>query len=292
MKWRRGSGGLTRVEDRRGQSGGFGMPGGAMGAGLGGLGVVGVILALVFTVFTGGGGGFDVGGVPQFPGAQAAPAQADELDAQGDLRDFTVFVADDVQSTWNEIFQGASREYPPGGLVLFSGGTVSGCGPASSATGPFYCPGDQKVYVDLSFYRELQSRFGAPGDFAQAYVIAHEVGHHVQTILGTNGQVQQLSRENPDSANELSVRLELQADCYAGVWANSANARGLLEQGDVEEGLAAAAAVGDDRIQQQTQGRIDPESWTHGSSEQRVEWFRRGFESGDPNSCDTFSGDL
>jgi len=263
-----------------------------MGAGLGGLGVIGIVLALVFTVFTGGGGGFDVGGVPQLPGAQAAPGQAEELDTQADLRDFTVFVADDVQATWNEIFESAGRGYTPGGLVLFSGGTVSGCGPASSATGPFYCPADQKVYIDLSFYRELQNRFGAPGDFAQAYVIAHEVGHHVQAVLGTNGQVQQLSRENPDAANELSVRLELQADCYAGVWASSADARGLLEQGDIEEGLGAAAAVGDDRIQQQTQGRINPESWTHGSSEQRVEWFRRGFESGDPNSCDTFSGDL
>ena len=292
MKWRRGSGGLTRVEDRRGQRGGFGMPGGAMGAGVGGLGVIGIVLLLVFTVFSGGGGGFDVSGVPQLPGAQATPDQAGELDTQADLRDFTVFVADDVQATWNEIFQSAGRSYPPGGLVLFSGGTVSGCGPASSATGPFYCPGDQKVYVDLSFYRELQDRFGAPGDFAQAYVIAHEVGHHVQTVLGTNAQVQQLSREDPDAANELSVRLELQADCYAGVWANSADARGLLEQGDIEEGLGAAAAVGDDRIQQQTQGRINPESWTHGSSEQRVEWFRRGYESGDPNSCDTFRGSV
>lgn len=267
------------------------MPGGAMGAGLGGLGVIGIVLALVFTVFTGG-GGFDIGGVPQLPGAQASPEQSRELDTQADLRDFTVFVADDVQATWNEIFQGAGRRYTPGGLVLFSSGTVSGCGPASSATGPFYCPGDQKVYLDLSFYRELQDRFGAPGDFAQAYVIAHEVGHHVQTLLGTNAQVQQLSRENPDTANELSIRLELQADCYAGVWASSADARGLLEQGDIEEGLMGAAAVGDDRIQQQTQGRIDPESWTHGSSEQRVEWFRSGFESGDPNSCDTFEGDV
>jgi predicted metalloprotease len=293
MKWRRGSGGLTRVEDRRGQGGGgFGMPGGAMGAGLGGLGIIGVVLALVFTVFTGGEGGFDVSGTPQLPGAQAAPGQAGELDTEADLRDFTVFVADDVQASWDEIFQGAGRSYPPAGLVLFSGGTVSGCGPASSATGPFYCPPDQKAYVDLSFYRELQDRFGAPGDFAQAYVIAHEMGHHIQNVLGTNAQVQQLSRENPDAANELSIRLELQADCYAGVWANSADARGLLQQGDIEEGLTAAAAVGDDRIQQQTQGRINPESWTHGSSEQRAEWFRRGFESGDPNSCDTFSGDL
>lgn len=267
------------------------MPGGTMGAGLGGLGVVGIVLVLVFTVFTGG-SGFDVGGVPELPGARPAPDETGGLDAQADLRDFTVFVADDVQATWDEIFEGAGRSYPPGGLVLFSSGTVSGCGPASSATGPFYCPGDRKVYIDLSFYRELQNRFGAPGDFAQAYVISHEIGHHVQTLLGTNSQVQQLSRENPDAANELSVRLELQADCFAGVWASSAGARGLLEQGDIEEGLAAAAAVGDDRIQQQTQGRIDPESWTHGSSEQRADWFRRGYESGDPNSCDTFSGEI
>lgn len=285
MKWRRGSGGLTRVEDRRGRGAGFGMPGGAMGAGLGGLGVVGIVLALIFTVFTGG-GGFDVGGVPQLPGARASPGQSGELDTQADLRDFTVFVADDVQATWDEIFRSADRRYAPSGLVLFSGGTVSGCGPASSATGPFYCPGDQKVYVDLSFYRELQDRFGAPGDFAQAYVIGHEIGHHVQTVLGTNAQVQQLSRENPDSANELSIRLELQADCYAGVWASSADARGLLEQGDIEEGLTAAAAVGDDRIQQATEGRVTPERWTHGSAEQRQQRFRTGYRTGDMSACD------
>ncbi len=295
VKWRRGSGGLTRVEDRRGQGGfgsggGLNVPGGAAGVGLGGLGIIGVVLAIVITVFGGGGGGYDVGGVPQFPGAQANAAETTSgvPDPQAELKDFAVFVVDDVQSTWNDAFEAAGKRYEPAGLVLFSGGTVSGCGQASSATGPFYCPADQKVYIDLSFYRELQERFGAPGDFAQAYVIAHEVGHHVQTLLGTNAAVQQLSQQNPGQANDLSVRLELQADCYAGVWANSANSRGLLEQGDIEEGLGAAAAVGDDRIQQQTQGRIDPESWTHGSSEQRAEWFRTGFETGDPNACDTF----
>jgi predicted metalloprotease len=291
MKWRRRSGGLTRVEDRRGGFGGI--PGGMAGAGVGGLGIVGVILVLLFTVFSGGGGSFDVPGIPQFPGAQVQPGGETSLPVgQDELRDFTVFVADDVQATWQDVFARADTAYEPAGLVLFSGGTVSGCGAASSATGPFYCPSDQKVYIDLSFYRELQNRFGAPGDFAQAYVIAHEIGHHVQTLLGTNGRVQQLSRENPDEANELSIRLELQADCYAGIWANTARERGLLERGDLEEGLTAAAAVGDDRIQQSTQGRIDPESWTHGSAEQRVEWFRRGFDAGDPNACDTFSEDL
>jgi predicted metalloprotease len=272
----------------------FPVPGGRVGAGLGGLGIVGVILALVFTVFTGG-GGFDVQNIPQFPGAQPTPSSEDAAEtsgASGPLRDLVVFVADDAQATWSDTFARAGRPYEPAGLVLFSSGTVSGCGPASAATGPFYCPADRKVYIDLSFYRELEGRFGASGDFAQAYVIAHEVGHHVQTLLGTNAQVQSLSRDDPGQANELSIRLELQADCYAGVWANAAASAGLLESGDLEEGLAAAAAVGDDRIQEQTQGRIDPEAWTHGSADQRVEWFRRGFENGDPNACDTFSGDI
>jgi uncharacterized protein len=268
----------------------FPIPSGRVGAGLGGLGIVGVILVLVFTVFTGG-GGFDVPNIPQFPGAQPAPP-AEEPSGGTGPSDVVVFVADDAQATWSDLFSRSGRQYNPAGLVLFSSSTMSGCGPASAATGPFYCPADQKVYIDLSFYRELQNRFDAPGDFAQAYVIAHEIGHHVQTLLGTNAQVQSFSRDNPEQANELSVRLELQADCFAGVWASAAANAGILEAGDLEEGLQAAGAVGDDRIQAETQGRIDPESWTHGSAEQRVEWFRRGFKRGDPNACDTFSGGI
>jgi uncharacterized protein len=176
--------------------------------------------------------------------------------------------------------------------VLFTEPRDSGCGVASPETGPFYCPADMLVYLDLGFFRELSRRFGAPGDFAQAYVIAHEVGHHVQTLLGTNAAVQQESRANPSERNELSVRLELQADCYAGVWGASVYARDILQPGEVQEALTATAAVGDDRIQQQTQGRIDPETFTHGTSEQRVRWFRTGFDSGDPNDCDTFNNDI
>jgi hypothetical protein len=198
-----------------------------------------------------------------------------------------------VQITWDEdIFGPSGRRYEFTELILFTGTTESGCGAATPGIGPFYCPLDRLVYLERGFFRELTQRFGAPGDFAQAYVIAHEVAHHVQTLLGTNAAVQQESRENPDSANDLSVRLELQADCFAGVWGHSISQRGILEQGDLEEGLTAAAAVGDDRIQGQTQGRIDPETFTHGTSEQRVEWFRRGFASGDPADCDTFSGDV
>jgi predicted metalloprotease len=286
---------MTNVEDRRGQGGfGGGFPMGKAGAGLGGLGIVGIVLALLFGVVLKGGGGFDVG-VPQLPGVQGPQQGETGLPAdpqQEELRQFVIDVQDDVQLLWSDQFQAAGRSYQPAGLVVFSGGTVSGCGPASSATGPFYCPSDGKVYIDLGFFRDLSNRFGAPGDFAQAYVIAHEVGHHVQTLLGINQQVQQLSQQNPDQANDLSVRLELQADCFAGVWGHSILSQGGLEPGEVREALGAAAAVGDDRIQASTTGRINPESWTHGSSEQRVEWFQRGFDSGDPNVCDTFSGDL
>jgi hypothetical protein len=197
----------------------------------------------------------------------------------------------DTEDTWGELFARAGARYEAPKLVLFSGVVRSACGMAQSAMGPFYCPRDQKVYIDLDFYRDLRDRFGAPGDFAQAYVIAHEVGHHVQTLLGVSQQVHEAQQRLPQAeGNALSVRVELQADCYAGVWAHHAHrARQVLEQGDVEEGLAAAAAIGDDRIQQQTQGTVVPESFTHGSSRQRVEWFRRGLEQGDLERCDTFA---
>ena len=192
----------------------------------------------------------------------------------------------DTEDTWDAIFQRTGRRYPKPTLVLFTDAVDSACGMNSAAVGPFYCPADQKVYIDLAFFRDLDQRFGAPGDFAQAYVIAHEVGHHVQNVLGVFDQVrQQSTRQN---ANDLSVRQELQADCFAGVWGRYAASRNVLEPGDMEEGLNAAAAIGDDRIQRRTQGRVAPESWTHGSSQQRVEWFKRGLDSGDPDSCNTF----
>ena len=283
--------------DRRGRS----FPSGSTGRGVGGFpipvggGIGGAILLLV--VFFGfqfcAGGGFDIPGSPELGGADAAPRGESGPGREGTRVEFVDAVVDDIQTTWDQdIFRPAGRTYQDTSVVLFTGRTDSGCGAASAATGPFYCPADGLVYLDLGFFRELDQRFGAPGDFAQAYVLAHEIGHHVQTLLGTNDAVQRESRENPSERNELSVRLELQADCYAGVWAASVYARGVLEPSDVDEGLAAAAAVGDDRIQQQTQGRIDPESFTHGTSEQRATWFRTGFESGDPDTCDTFDADI
>jgi predicted metalloprotease len=210
--------------------------------------------------------------------------------AEEPMVQFVSFVLDDVQQTWTSAFSGAGSSYRPANLVLFRDGTQSGCGVGQSAMGPFYCPIDEKVYIDLGFFNELDRRFGAPGDFAQAYVLAHELGHHVQHILGIDERVRQIQRQNPQFANEVSVRLELQADCYAGVWAHSAAERGKLETGDIEEGLAAASAVGDDRIQQRTTGTVNVDSFTHGSAQQRAEWFRRGFESGRSSACDTFAG--
>ena len=207
------------------------------------------------------------------------------------LRQMTAVVLADTEETWTTILGKYGVQYVEPKLVLFSGGVTSGCGAAESAMGPFYCPLDQKVYVDMSFYQDLETRFGAPGDFAQAYVVAHEVGHHVQNLVGTAQKVNDLQRRaSKAQANELSVRMELQADCFAGVWArNAAQSRQLLEAGDVEEGLNAASAIGDDRLQRQAQGRVVPDAFTHGSSEQRVRWFRRGLETGTPEGCDTFS---
>ena len=202
------------------------------------------------------------------------------------LYDFVSFVLDDAQDVWERTLGG---RYERATLVVFRDATESPCGFAESATGPFYCPGDAKVYIDLGFYDELRSRFGAGGDFAQAYVLAHEIGHHVQHVMGTESRVRELQRANPRAVNELSVRLELQADCYAGVWAHSTAQRQLLESGDVEEGLAAAAAVGDDRIQRMGGGRVAPERFTHGSSAQRMEWFQRGYRTGQVDSCNTFN---
>jgi len=236
----------------------------------------------VLSLFLGGGGA----------GGTTVPAQSRQFSAQEQrLAEFSSVVLADTEDTWGELFRQQGRQYREPTLVLFSGRVGSACGLASSAVGPFYCPGDQKLYLDLSFFNDLQARHGAPGDFAQAYVIAHEVGHHVQTLLGISEQVQAAGRGRSQAeVNALSVRQELQADCFAGVWGHVANQqRQLLDPGDLEEALTAASAIGDDRLQREAGGRVVPDSFTHGSSAQRVKWFRRGFESGDPAVCETFS---
>jgi uncharacterized protein len=291
MRWKRTSRDDSGVEYRRGRAPGR-IPGGLKG-GAGGLGIVGVIVVLLVTLLGGGGGGFDIGpSLDPFPAAPdpTGPGVAAGPDPDSDLAEFVEFVVVDVEDFWEGNFAGAGQRYERTGLVAFTQGVDTGCGFASSAVGPFYCPLDRNVYLDLGFFRELRDRFEAPGDFAQAYVIAHEFGHHVQNLLGISGQVTQEQRASPDDANELSVRLELQADCLAGVWAHSAYEENQLEEGDLEEGLAAAAGVGDDRIQERSTGRIDPDSFTHGTSEQRTQWFLRGFQEGEVASCDTFSG--
>jgi predicted metalloprotease len=259
------------------------------GIGLGGA-VVLLILSLVFGqnffALLDEGGGVDPsggpgGGAPSAPARKAGPAEEQAAD-------FMSFVLDDVQNTWAREFARGDRKYERAKLVLFTDAIRSGCGGADSSVGPFYCPADHKVYIDLSFYEDLKNRFGAPGDFAQAYVLAHEIGHHVQNLLGVSDQVRASQQARPDQAAALSVRLELQADCLAGIWARSTEERQLLEQGDIEEALGAASAVGDDRIQRQSRGRVSPETWTHGSARQRSGWFRRGLESGRVQDCDTF----
>jgi len=271
------------------------MPGGRGALPLGG-GVIGIV-ATVLILLLGGGGGYDVNSpFEQFP-AQPQPAGDARAvpgapDPESELVDFVSFVIGDLQKFWADNFGKAGRDYERTQLVLFRQATQTGCGTGSAQTGPFYCPADRRVYVDLGFFRELATRFRAPGDFAQAYVLAHEVGHHVQTLTGIAGQVDDAVRENPDQRNALSVRQELQADCLAGVWAHSTYERGLLEQGDLEEGLTAAGSVGDDRIQAETTGRISPETFTHGTAQQRASWFRKGFDAGDASACDTFSGDI
>jgi len=269
------------VEDRRGRSM---RRGGTIGIGT----IVLALVAMYFGVdpsFLLQGGGQ---GVPTEQSAPAGKPPADDAPAR-----FVSQVLADTEDTWRELFRKSGRQYQEPKLVLFTGSTPTACGTGQSAMGPFYCPADQKVYIDLAFYRDLRERFRAPGEMAQAYVIAHEVGHHVQNLLGIADRVRELQSQSRDQAraNALSVRMELQADCFAGIWANQANrTRQILEQGDLESALNAAAAIGDDRIQKQTQGHVVPESFTHGSSEQRIRWFRRGYETGDIRQCDTFAG--
>jgi len=286
MRWTPG-GRSKDLEDLRGQTGGGG--GGMMlgrGMGIGGA-VIALILSLVFgvNIFDNGGGS----PVPQQTAPGAAQQPVNSSPKEDERIQFVSFVLDDVQQTWAQLLPKVDgQQYHNAHLAVFRDAVNTGCGEAPAEVGPFYCPVDQKVYLDLSFFDELAQRFGAPGDFAQAYVIAHELGHHVQHLLGIDQRVRQMQESRPAAANQLSVALELQADCFAGVWGNSTSQRKLLEQGDIEEGLRAASAVGDDRLQAQATGTIRPDTFTHGSSAQRSQWFKRGLESGDPNSCDTF----
>ena len=277
MRWREGRQ-SDNVEDRRG-IGGKGLAVGGIG------GVVILLVALLLgvdprTLLSGGGSNPGTGTETSRP----ANPEEDELKAQSSA------VLASTEDVWDEVFRQNGQRYRPPKLVLFTGQVESPCGLSSAAVGPFYCPGDQKVYIDLSFYRELKTRFRAPGDFAQAYVIAHEIGHHIQTLLGTMQKVDSMrGRMSERETNDISVRLELQADFYAGVWAHYAQQKGLLEAGDIEEALNAATAIGDDRLQKETQGYVVPDSFTHGTSEQRMRWFRRGFETGDLKQGDTFN---
>lgn len=271
----------SNVEDRRGMSKG------AIGGGIGG---VGIIIAIIFTLFNGGDAGdvlnqINPGQIQSGSNTEYVPTAEEE-----ELAEFVSVVLADTEDVWQQLFQEQGLTYENPSLVLFTDSVQSGCGVAGAAVGPFYCPADHKLYIDLSFYQELKNRFGAPGDFAMAYVVAHEVGHHVQTLLGTSQQVHALNEKvSQEEYNAQTVRLELQADYYAGVWANHVQDAGYLEAGDVDEALTAANAIGDDTLQMEAQGYIVPESFTHGTSEQRVRWFKKGFDSGTIEGGDTFN---
>jgi predicted metalloprotease len=278
MRWQ-GRGGSGNIEDRRGMGGGGMAAGGGIGA---------VVIGLIYFLLTGDPSGVQV---PQ-PGAGDRQAQSGPVDPATDtLGQFVSTILRDTEVTWGQLFTQAGETYQEPTLVLFSNRVQSACGGASTAVGPFYCPGDHKVYIDLAFYEQMRRQLDAPGDFAQAYVIAHEVGHHVQTLTGISQQVNAASqRVGEAERNQLSVKQELQADCYAGVWAHHAEARQpWMEPGDIEEALTAASAIGDDTLQRKMQGEVQPETFTHGTSAQRVRWFRRGFDTGDMNQCDTFN---
>jgi predicted metalloprotease len=328
MRWR-GQRESENVEDRRDEGGGFGFPfpgggvrfpsGGGSGGRGGGLGIVGILIILGLMLFFGvdpsvivqGPGGGGGGGQPTsfpdirlpqsrpdasnfpIPGQQGPQIERPQTASEDDLKRFVSVVLGTTEDVWQETLARYGRRYDDPTLVLFSGGVRSACGLGMAQMGPFYCPIDGKVYIDLDFYRELRDRFRAPGDFAQAYVIAHEIGHHVQNLLGIAEQVESLKqRMGQREANALQVRMELQADCFAGIWANrAAETKDIIEPGDIEEALNAASAIGDDRIQRQTQGYVVPDAFTHGSSEQRVSWFKRGYQSGQLEACDTFNSD-
>lgn len=275
MRWTPG-GTSKDIEDRRGS----GVRGRALPLGLGGM-----VLLFILSLVTGRDFVTPLLQQQALEPQVASDGPIEETPEEQQRVKFMSFVLDDIQDTWARVLP---QQYRRTTLVLFRGATESACGLGESAMGPFYCPGDQKVYLDLEFFDQLDQRFGAPGDFAQAYVVAHEIGHHIQHLLGIESQVRSAQQRQPRAANQYSVLLELQADCLAGVWGHSTNRRNLLDPDDAEEGLRAAASIGDDAIQRQTTGRVRPESFTHGSAAQRVEWLRRGLESGDVNACDTF----
>lgn len=282
MRWTPG-GESRNVEDRRG-SGGFGMA----PMGIGGT-VILLVLSLIFGRDFVSGSGDNGSAGEQTANGEAAPAVQQSPEEAREVQ-FVSFVLDTAQATWARLLpQDMGTRWHDAKLVLFRNSTQTGCGVGQEAMGPFYCPLDQKIYIDLAFYDELRSRFGAPGDFAQAYVLTHELGHHVQHLLGIDERVRRAQEANPDQANALSVRLELQADCYAGIWAHETQRQQMLETGDVEEALNAASSVGDDRIQRATRGRVNADTFTHGTSQQRATWFRRGFDSGNPKDCNTFA---
>jgi len=300
MRWEDGKR-SENVEDRRGQSAGYSAAGAAplllrfLPAMIRSKTGRVILVVGVLAIFGGKLLGIDVLSMFFGGGGSTTAHQSEEFSAQEQqLADFVSVVLADTEVTWQQIFRQQGANYREPTLVLFTGRVNSACGMASAAVGPFYCPGDQKLYIDLSFFHDLKARHGAPGDFAQAYVVAHEVGHHVQTLLGISQQVQQAGRGKSKAAvNALSVRQELQADCFAGVWGHAANTqRQLLDPGDLEEALRAATAIGDDRLQRESGGRVVPDSFTHGSSQQRVTWFRRGFDSGRLEDCDTFSSNI
>jgi predicted metalloprotease len=288
MRWTPG-GSSSDIVDERGSSGGGGF--GGLPIGGGGLGCGGIVILLVLSLlFHKNFFALFEGGQSSAPRQQASAPPASQTPDEQQKYEFAKFVINDVQKTWDTVLpQESNEQYHHAKLDLFRDATRSACGTASDATGPFYCPLDERIYLDLGFFDELSQRFGAPGQFGQAYVIAHEAGHHVQHILGISDKVHDAEESSPDRANELSVRLELQADCFAGVWAHNAQTRNILDPGDIDQGLAAAASVGDDRLQRMAGRRVNPEKWTHGSAEQRSTWFRRGFESGHIANCDTFA---
>jgi len=280
MRWSPGRD-SGNVEDRRG----------AGGIGMAPMGVGGTIVLIVLSLIFGRnfvGGGDDTAPNASAPGEVAPPASESAVETRE--AQLVRFVFDTAQVTWSQVLGSEGKQWHDAKLVLFRDATQTGCGVGQTAMGPFYCPNDEKIYIDLSFYDELRNRFGAPGDFAEAYVITHELGHHVQHLLGIDAKVRRAQEQNPDQANALSVALELQADCYSGVWAYHTKEEKILEPGDIEQGLNAAAAVGDDRIQKEATGHVNVDRFTHGSSQQRATWFRRGFESGDPAACNTFGG--
>ena len=289
MRWQQRNG-SDNVEDRRGQGGGFGGFGG-FGGGFPIRGKGGILIIIV--VMVAGYYGIDLTTLLSDQGAMlggsVSEAPYESTPAEQEMARFTSVALKTTEDTWENIFKEMGRPYPPPKLVLYTGATTTACGYGQSATGPFYCPEDQTVYIDLSFYQDMKDKMGGGGDFAQGYVIAHEVGHHVQHLLGIDRQVRDMQARLPErQANQLSVRMELQADCYAGVWGKAMEQQGILEAGDLEEALKTAEAIGDDRLQRQSMGRVVPDSFTHGTSEQRYYWFKKGFDTGDPKACDTF----